>query len=174
MTSTDPCELKKLTAPVDDNPEVPAFGVAGSRATQFRLDAVGCGASEGHTVKKLLEDGLTTVTFISTPTASIGMLQSPFGPVTCCVRTPPWTIPLASIRVSKRRQATIGVSTDPVVVLAADAVNKPPEPNNTTVAPTTASLWLAIDQAMTHASSRPKKPQNDDLVAKVRLNGSRR
>ena len=83
ITSTVPAKLNRLIVPlVADKAVETWFGVGACPATQLSSDALGLVLSVGQTVKKLGAVGLTTVTFMITPVALVGIVQLPLVPQT--------------------------------------------------------------------------------------------
>ena len=93
---------------------VTAFDTGGSPATQLTFAVSGRSTSAGNTVRNDAADGLTTATFITSPTASAGITQLPFVPrtVIVCVSSDPSGVdrdPTVSVdRVSMIRHGVIG------------------------------------------------------------------
>src|ERR1700676_1696410 len=82
-----------LTWPVELTGTMTRLGTV-SPATKLRLEATGCVAPDGHTVRKLVAVGLVTVTFnttADTPEEGTPPLVVPVGlvPVAWMVRVPP-------------------------------------------------------------------------------------
>src|SRR4051794_23066970 len=111
--------MNRLIARVAESLTATLFGTGGEPRVQLRFDACGrSGASAGHTGEKLPAGRPVGVAFVDTAVASVGMLQFPFGPSTCCVNTSPGRRAVArsptlsgSGRVSKRRHGPIGTNT---------------------------------------------------------------
>src|SRR3954471_5677409 len=84
-TSTVPPLLKNETLPSADRSTVTAFGTGFWPPTKLRLEATGCGASDGKTVRNESAVGLTAVTLSDTAVASTGIVQLPLVPVIAIV-----------------------------------------------------------------------------------------